>query len=390
MADPRLPPPGRYYPWLDPLRFFAALSVLAFHLGDLAGLALPQSLPGAWFRAGFLGVDLFFAISGAVIFLSIVRLVRKSQTSAHAGDWRRSFLQRRVVRLVPLYLLTSILFIALVQPAILARDGLGFLLFTQLLFVSNLFASTHGVINGPTWSLGVEMQFYLLMALLGPWLLKRRVWQPLVLAGVLAMAWRFGVLQWIARPAEATPVHRMFIYTLQLPGVLDGFAAGMAAMWWRLHTSEATANRAFLWLALATIAVWWAVLEVLGRYAPLYWSHPAMVLGLRSSIALASGLLVATALSVPVRFSPGALGQWLGDTSYGIYLWHLGVILLVVRHWPETDPLWQASLAFVFTLILASAGWYGLERPLLRWLAPRSRAKPASARPFNPGQVGAE
>lgn len=392
MVDPRLPPPGAYYPWLDPLRFFAALSVLGFHLGDLAGLALPRSLPGAWFRAGFLGVDLFFAISGAVIFLSIVRLAHKAPTQAQPGGWRWVFLQRRLARLVPLYLLTSVLFVALVNPGILALDGLGFLLATQLLFISNLFASTHGVINGPTWSLGVEMQFYLLMALLGPWLLNRRIWQriwqPLALAALLAAGWRFGVLHWIGHPPDAAQGHRMFIYTLQLPGVLDGFAAGIAAMWWRLHTSETTATRRFAWLVLATILIWWGVMEVLSRHAALYWSHPAMVLGLRAAVALGSGLVVATALSVPARFSPGALGRWMGDTSYGIYLWHLGVILLVVRHWPEADALWQAGMVLAVTVLLASLGWYAVERPMLRWLRPRARVAPAAGRIMRPARGG--
>lgn len=374
MADPRLPPSGAYYPWLDPLRFFAALSVLAFHLADLAGLALPQSLPGAWFQAGFLGVDLFFAISGAVIFLSIVRLAHKTHTQTGPSGWRWTFMQRRLVRLVPLYLMTSMLFIALVNPAILTRDGLGFLLTTQLLFISNLFASTHGVINGPTWSLGVEMQFYLLMALVGPWLLQRRIWPPLVLAAVLALGWRYGVWHWFDRLPDAARAHHMFIYTLQLPGVLDGFAAGVAAMWWRLHTRETTATRLFLWLALTTIVVWWGLMALLLRHGALYWSHPAMVLGMRGAIALASGLVVATALSVPTRFSPGALGRWLGDISYGIYLWHLGVIVLVTRHWPEADALWQAALVLGVTLVLANLGWYALERPVLRWLRPRARS----------------
>ena len=375
MADPRLPPVGTYYPWLDPLRFFAALSVLVFHLGDLLGLSLPSSLPGAWFQAGFLGVDLFFAISGAVIFLSIVRLAHRAEAQGQPGVWRKTFMQRRLARLVPLYLLTSILFIALVNPSILTRDGLGFLLTAQLLFISNLFTSTHGVINGPTWSLGVEMQFYLLMALLGPWLLKRRIWQPLLLAAALALAWRFGVWQWFGGPPDAAQTNQMFIYTLQLPGALDGFAAGIAAMWWRLHTGDATAERLFIWLALATIVVWWGLLEVLLRHGALYWSHPGMVLGLRAAIALAAGLVVATAVSVPARFSAGGLGQWMGDTSYGIYLWHLGVILLVLRYWPETDPLWQAGLVLGATLLLASLGWYAVERPMLRWMRPRTSRK---------------
>ncbi|MDP1142625.1 acyltransferase family protein, partial [Klebsiella pneumoniae] len=82
-------------------RFFAAVSVLLFHLHDIVKLPLPDSGPQLWFRGGFLGVDLFFAISGAVIALSLHRLMQQEPPR-----WRRSFAIRRVARLVPLYLLT--------------------------------------------------------------------------------------------------------------------------------------------------------------------------------------------------------------------------------------------------------------------------------------------
>lgn len=372
MTDPRLPATGRYYPWLDLLRFFAALSVLVFHCGDLLGLQLPSSLPRAWFQAGFLGVDLFFAISGAVIFLSVVRLAQRAEERGQTGAWRGQFLRRRMARLVPLYLLTSILFILVVNPEILQRQHLGWLLTSQLFFVSNLFSSTHGVINGPTWSLGVEMQFYLLMAIGGGWLLRQRRWTLLVLALALAGAWRWQTLHWA--PATSGPGHTqyMFIHMLQLPGVIDGFMAGIVVMWWHLKADAGRIRRLFPWLAVTAFLVWWALLVLLFRHAELYWSHPAMVVGLRAAIALASGLLVAVMLSVPARFSPGPLGRWLGDTSYGVYLWHLGVILLVSRHLPQMDPLGQSALVLVLTLLLATLGWYAVERPILQWARRRN------------------
>ena len=70
-----------HFPWLDPLRFFAALSVLLFHLADVLKFPLPGSGPLVWFSGGFLGVDLFFAISGAVIALS------ENHADMKAGDY---------------------------------------------------------------------------------------------------------------------------------------------------------------------------------------------------------------------------------------------------------------------------------------------------------------
>lgn len=362
-SDPRLPATDDYYPWLDPLRFFAALSVVAFHLRDLAHLSLPQELPGVWFAAGFLGVDLFFAISGAVIYLSIVRLARRHGE----GHWRAAFMWRRVARLVPLYVLTTVFFVCVVRPELVARSDFGFLLTTHLLFVSNLFASTHGAINGVSWSLGVEMQFYLLMVLVGAYLLRRGIWLAVVLAVLVALLWRLGVWQVIGAVPAAERGNQMFIYTLQLPGVLDGFAAGIVAMWWRLRTPDARMGRRWIVLLGLAVAMWWLVLSLLLSNAALYWSHPAMLLGLRAAIALASGLSVAAVIAIPNKFSPGAVGQWMGDTSYGIYLWHLGVLLLVVRYWPQADPLQQSGVILFGTTLLASLGWVLVERPILRW-----------------------
>jgi peptidoglycan/LPS O-acetylase OafA/YrhL len=81
-------------------------------------------------------------------------------------------------------------FVLLVKPDILQRADIVRLLVAQLLFVQNLSASTHGVINGPSWSLGLEMQFYVLMALGGMLLLKARGWILPAILFAVALGWR--------------------------------------------------------------------------------------------------------------------------------------------------------------------------------------------------------
>lgn len=352
---------AQHFPWLDPLRFFAAVSVLLFHLRDIVKFPLPDSGPLLWFRGGFLGVDLFFAISGAVIALSLQRLMQQEP-----GNWRWRFAIRRVARLVPLYVLTCGVFLICVRPEILARQDAFFVVATHALFVHNLFPSTHGVINGPSWSLGVEMQFYLLMLLAGPWLLRRRWGTVLLVLAAVALGWRAGVWFW----AQLSPdwvLPRMFIYITQLPGVLDGFGAGILALGWRMRHSATTAARCFPWLALGALMAWTLLFWLLLRYAAHYWSAPAMLLGLRALIAVAAGLAVAAALSVPDAWNPGRLGRVLGDMSYGIYLWHMPVMLWWLARWPAMDPVPLTALIVVTTVLLALASWMILERPILRW-----------------------
>lgn len=350
-----------HFPWLDPLRFFAAATVLLFHLQAVLGFPLPTQGPLVWFRAGFLGVDLFFAISGAVIALSLQRLMQKD-----GPRWRRRFAIRRVARLVPLYMLTCVVFLIWVRPEVLARADASFVVAAHALFIQNLFANTHGVINGPTWSLGVEMQFYALLLLAGPWLL-RRPWGTvlLVLTGI-ALAWRAGVWLWAQQDPEWVQP-RMFIYILQLPGVLDGFGAGILAIWWRMRISTATAERCFPWLALSALGAWTLMLWLLLNFAGHYWSAPAMLLGLRALVAAAAGLAVAAMMTVPASWGPGRLGHLLGNLSYGIYLWHLPAMLWWQQHAPAMDVLPLAALAVATTMVLALASWTLVERPVLLW-----------------------
>ncbi len=352
---------AQHFPWLDPLRFFAAVSVLLFHLHDIVKLPLPDSGPLLWFRGGFLGVDLFFAISGAVIALSLHRLMQQEPTR-----WRRSFAIRRVARLVPLYLLTCGVFLICVRPEILARQDAAFVVATHALFVHNLFPSTHGVINGPSWSLGVEMQFYLLMLLAGPWLLRRRWGTVLLVLAAVALSWRAGVWLWAQRSPEWV-LPRMFIYITQLPGVMDGFGAGILALGWRMRHSAITAARCFPWLALGALATWALVFWLLLRYAAHYWSAASMLLGLRALIAAAAGLAVAAALAAPDAWSPGRFGRLLGDMSYGVYLWHMPVMLWWQARLPTMDPVPLTVLIITTTVLLALASWKLLERPILRW-----------------------
>jgi peptidoglycan/LPS O-acetylase OafA/YrhL len=367
-------PPDGYFAWLDPLRGFAALSVLAAHLVMLAGTPIPTWYPLAWFRIGFLGVDLFFAISGAVILFSLSSLMRR-----YGANFRRVFLGRRLARVVPLYLLTGTAFVLFAKPEILQRADALQVVLAHLFFVQNLFPWAHGAINGPSWTLAVEMQFYLLILLIGPWLLRLPLWGLAMLGFGVALAWRTAVWWHLARMPDAD-TNLVFIASTQLPGVLDEFVAGMVALRWvrQREASGRLSTPAFaLGLSLLALLAWCGAIAWMHRHALDYWTHPASVIALRSALALAVGVSVAAALSWPAPKRGMAALRLSGDLSYGLYLWHMGVLLLWLGIWPAATSWTFAGTVLATSVMLSLVAWHGLERPAQAWARRHERCMAA-------------
>jgi len=190
-----------YFPNINLLRAFAALLVLVYHVIELAPWPdFPASGVGLMFRAGWVGVDLFFVISGFVIGLSAIRLYRDGEP-----DYRRTFMRRRLARIVPLYVLTCAAFLAVVHPSVLSLPWgrLALQLGSHLLFLHNLHPSLHGAINGPNWSVAAEMQFYVLVIVAVP-LLSRMDVRWLVTGGVL-VAWASRAVAFFATRDVGNP-----------------------------------------------------------------------------------------------------------------------------------------------------------------------------------------
>lgn len=214
--------PPSYFETIDVLRGFAALSVVVYHVIEHFGwTAFPSSGPLLWFRAGWMGVDLFFVISGFVIGLSAFSEIDRS------GPWgfQGAFFSRRVARIVPLHYLTILVFVVFISPEILFSN-FWVNLTSHLLFVHNLNLNLHGAINGSNWSLATEMQFYVLMLLVAPWVRIGRWWAIAIIFIGVAWSWRYGVILFVQPSAQLGPFP-VFIAATQLPGMLDEFVAGL-------------------------------------------------------------------------------------------------------------------------------------------------------------------
>lgn len=325
-----------YVPALDGLRALAAVAVVAFHV-RLAG-----------FSGGFVGVEVFFVLSGYLI-TSLLRLEIET-----TGRLRiTQFWWRRIVRLYPELL--ALLVCCMVASAALYPDrAILDELTASALYVSNYFAATGGdlTFTRHTWSLAVEMQFYVMWPVL--LLVLARFSRSttvlcLTLFFVLAIWWRMHA-SWMfgidyAYQAADTRMSGLII------GSLLGF-------WrWTLprHVANAMALMAMLALGIAVSHLSFA--DRGGWAAPI--------------IDVASAVLI-LALSVRECWLTQSLSHpilvRLGIWSYGIYLWHYPMARVVRTH---VEP----SVAFITVLagsiVLAAISHRFVLRPTKRLLARR-------------------
>lgn len=349
---------------LDKLRGFAAFSVVLYHVIELTHWATyPISGLFFWGRIGWMGVDLFFVISGLVITYSAWDLYQNQNV-----DWKSHYWRRRLTRIIPLYLLTSMMFITLVQPEwmSLSIKKMTWHSVTHLLFIHNLFPGTHGSINGANWSIGVEMQFYFLVALILPWIIKTSALTLIATFFSIAWAWRAAVFGLLGDQGTSL----LFQYTTQLPGTLDQFALGILLCKIMLdprygHIAE-WMKRHFAIVILGSLVTGIIMFSIYMKHAS-YWQNLWMVIFFRTLIGATACTLVLNATLWPWK-APRIFSiamDFLGKISYGVYLWHLLVILSLKRL--GVDPgipfLVKTLLA---TTILATLSYYLFEKSWMR------------------------
>lgn len=361
-TGPRVGPGEGRIAGLDGLRALAIIAVLIFHLR-------PRSLPG-----GFLGVDVFFVISG---FLITTLLVRELHT--HRRIDLRRFWIRRARRLLP----ALVVVVGVSTAAALAagqdllvgigRQVVGALTFSnnwvEIAAGSSYFHQTSPQLFLNFWSLAVEEQFYLFWPLLFLVLMgltrtgRQRVGILLVVAAgsAIAMAVLYTPGQDATRVYYGTDTH---LFGLMIGAALALSAAGRSA---RLPATTFW-HRGRVPFALLALGGLIALMVLLDTESP--WTY-------RGGILLAALLTAAVIAALPDgdnlitrMFSLRPL-EWIGVRSYGIYLWHWPVILLVGAFTPrvvaDSTGSWiQRGVALVVTLLLAAASYRWIENPVRR------------------------
>jgi peptidoglycan/LPS O-acetylase OafA/YrhL len=362
----------RFFPHINLLRAFAALSVLVYHVIEhYSWESFPTGFGLIWFKIGWMSVDLFFVISGFVIGWSLIQLHRKEISFQSLSQ---QFLWRRGGRIIPLYIITMVAYAATVGTHLLDFSLWPHWL-SHLLFLHPLHPSFFGSINGVNWSVGIEVHFYLFALLTSPFWIKLRP-VTLLITGIM-VAWILRAIGWEVATGAGIEGAQLFGIMVQMPLMLDEFAAGAASALFIHHYPPEKYSGSLVSQGLKIgAAALVGVAAALWIYwqDPTYWHNPWMVIFWRSTIALAFAGLIAFFLWLPEQKEPSLLYKsafYLGDISYGIYLWHLPVILLWKPYIGEQPELFWITV-LPCTLALSALSWHLLEKPMIRWSKAKS------------------
>ncbi len=362
--------PRDYFPCLTGLRGIAAGWVMLFHLWMLAGS--PRLLPfgvdvTALFSCGFLGVDLFFVLSGFLLGLPFLRWAQGRRD--FPGLWQ--FWKRRCLRVLPAYYAQLAILVALgwfiagTAPLDLRQ------LFAYLSMQFVFFDGIAPLLNGVWWSLPVEWNFYVVLPLLGLAFARARWW--LVAGGVLiaVVAFRVFCYDLLLQDRSIGPIAYPMI--IQLPGRLDQFVFGMLAAWFHLRRDAATARRDAGALALGLLGVL-ALMGWLDGRGDIFSSAATPLIFVYATCAGAALALVVYAAASPLPFAhrlfAGRMLAFVGTVSYSLYLWHAPLFQFAHRsglpQWPPTAGLLPLALVLVpVALLLAWLSYRLTEHPFL-------------------------
>ena len=345
---------------IDWLRAIAVLAVVAFHF----------EAPGVF--GGFVGVDIFFVISGYLI-TGIIQSEVKSDTFSFAR-----FYERRVRRLLPaLY----------VMVALTAIPSLHYLLTSEQLefyrsvaavvtFTSNFFFwlqtgyFDHAAVEKPllhTWSLAVEEQFYLVLPLL-LWTLSKltrgtRAALPVFFIA-LALA-SFALCIWLMNTERSATA-----FFMSAPRAWEFLVGGLLAMPGFPLLRHALARQIARGTALVLLAI--PIFSL--RQGPGFPGFNALTPCIGAAVFIWSGIGVPTA--VRSRYSPLKIVEFFGKISYSLYLWHwpLFTFARFARNGLVLDAIDKIAL-FALTVAISYLSWRFVEQPFRQAsLVPTRRA----------------
>jgi peptidoglycan/LPS O-acetylase OafA/YrhL len=353
---------GRNNPWLDLIRSIAILLVIARH-GERAlhaGSGTPQDVLQTIFMNGWVGVDLFFVLSG---YLIARHLVRAGIGSRHFQVGR--YLATRALRIIPAYYAVLFLVVAGAFPLFtVAPEALGYRVAYHLLFLQDYLPSN---INVVFWSLGVEEKFYLLAPLLVFLLLRCRSapqWLALlVLLLLLPFVLRGYAFLTAASGLDYAEFWRAFRspFHMALEGLLVGVAIAIAQQAGIVRQSPRT-GLVVLLAATALLAAWLGTHDLMSEIgASDYLIQPPLIALLAGAMTLGAVQLGGTAMPFAGPF------RWLARLSYSLYLIHYPLIpMALALAAPDGAPaFWALYLFLSFTAALAL--YLVVERPFLQW-----------------------
>lgn len=349
----------RYITGLDGIRAIAVIMVLVYHLK----LAL--------FKSGFLGVTVFFVLSGYLITGILISEVEEEGTIDLKNFWLR-----RIRRLVPavMSMAVVIIFVSAVVNRIIFTKGckdflasvLGFNNWWQIFNKVSYFEAA-GVPSPFThcWSLAIETQFYLIypLILLGIYKLVKsreegRAKRGLLFAGVTLLLALISVILMIVLFDPQQDASRVY-YGTDTRAFSLLFGALLAILWdYRMVPRRLSASVNMV-LGSVSFAVL-LVMTIAINGSSNFWYRGGQFVG-----TILTVLVIYTVLGRKTwlsRFLSNPVLKWIGDRSYSIYLWHYPIILLISKGIKAS--WWITLIEIVLSVVLAELSYRFIETPI--------------------------
>ncbi len=363
-------PPGDrpFRPDVEGLRALAVLLVVLFH-ADIPGIT-----------GGFVGVDVFFVISGFVI---TGLLLRERATSGRTSIIR--FYARRMRRILPAATLVILVTVAVgywklgvVAGNSIAVDGRWAAVFLANFHFEALGTNYFSATLPPSplqnyWTLSVEEQFYFVyptLFVLVAWAKVRISLEAklaVVLGGVIALSYGLSVVQTQSHPTAAYYSLGTRAWEISL-----GALIAVGSTWLRRLT-----------VRVATLGTWAGIAAIVTS-ACIFTASTAYPGSLVAIPVLGAGLVIAGGVVVPRRGAEALLGlrplQWLGRRSYGLYLWHWPVLIIVADYYGKSRLPTGVNVFLILVAMALTAGMYKiLEEPVRHLRVPSATTVVAGA-----------
>ncbi len=321
---------------LDGIRTVAIGLVFLTHTGARA------------FQGGWLGVDVFFVISGFLI----TEILLREHTRSGAIDFRRFYL-RRCLRLLPALVLLLVVLtplnLWLVHASLIPSIA-------SLFYFADFWNVSHDMgLLGQTWSLAVEEQFYLL-------------WPIALLVGLRHRSARFPlaagtvVLVVVITKISLSHVGTSGVYYLPTTSIPSLAVGAAVAIWLHIRPMPGRLRRCFAPNAVPVLA--FAILGIL-TYEVSRYGSPLIFEGPLLAVSLLPAAVIVHTLAAPASATSRALSArplvWLGRRSYGFYLWHASIAYyLFLHHW---SPAAIAAVTLPVALVVTTVSWQLVELP---------------------------
>lgn len=349
----------RYITGLDGIRAIAVIMVLSYHLK----LSL--------FKSGFLGVTVFFVLSGYLITGILISEVEEEGTIDLKNFWLR-----RIRRLVPavMSMAVVIIFVSAVVNRVIFTKGckdflasvLGFNNWWQIFNKVSYFEAA-GVPSPFThcWSLAIETQFYLIypLILLGIYKLAKsrgegRAKRGLLFAGVTLLLALISVILMIVLFDPQQDASRVY-YGTDTRAFSLLFGALLAIMWeYRMVPRRLSASVNMVLGSVSFAAL--LVMTIAINGSSNFWYRGGQFVGTILTVLMVYA--VSGRKTWLSRFLSNPVLKWIGDRSYSIYLWHYPIILLISKGIKAS--WWITLIEIVLSVVLAELSYRFIETPI--------------------------